>query len=76
MTEQSDYRDDKVFKVLSSVNRPIGPTEIAKLINEHWCLCGEYYSSAVISKSIKRLVKNGYIICPKRGKYIAAGAKK
>lgn len=64
-------RDRKVLAVLIKADKPIGPTEISKTINEEWCMVGQYFASSKIMPSLKRLIASGAIICPMRGKYIA-----
>lgn len=67
MTDTTKERNEKVLKILLAEFQPIGPTEIARLINEKWC-CDGYPSSAAISPILKRIgavkVGNGKYIRP------------
>jgi hypothetical protein len=39
---EKDRRDEQVREVLRNSPDPIGPTDIAKKINEHWCVPDGY----------------------------------
>lgn len=40
MTETQKERIEKIRKILESSPVPLGPTQIAREINEHWCIIG------------------------------------
>ena len=49
------HKEDKVKNVLKMADKPMGPTEIARWINEPWCKCGNYYYSSVIVPMLRRI---------------------
>lgn len=56
MSEVStEDRNAKVLAVLSASDKPIGPTEIARRINEPWCKCQGYFQSSVIVPVLRRI---------------------
>lgn len=54
-TFQSEGRDEKVLAVLLAAVEPIGPTEIARRINEPWCGEPGYYLSSAIMPILRRI---------------------
>lgn len=65
-----DNRDKKVRKVLSETASPITPTDIARQINEPWCMVNGYPQSAPIVPVLRRI----RAVVVSRGKYQAATA--
>ncbi len=59
-------RNNKVLKVLQEENSPIRPGDIARRINEDWCLFNGNPQGAVILPVLKRIgavnVGNGWVI--------------
>ena len=57
MTEvTTEQRNAKVLAVLKSTKAPLGPTEIARRINEPWCrVSGGYFKSSVIVPILRRI---------------------
>jgi hypothetical protein len=62
-----DDRDNKVRAVLQAATGPLGPTEIARLINEPWCVIqpGNYAQSSAITPVCRRIGASAT-----KGKYI------
>ena len=50
-----DNRDNKVRAILLAAAEPLGPTEIARRINEDWCGGGRYPSSSAITPVCRRI---------------------
>lgn len=55
MTKQAEERNEKVRAVLREALKPIGPSEIGKLIGEDWCCYGIYGLSAPITPICRRI---------------------
>ena len=53
---QAEYRNQRVREVLLASGKVLGPTEIARRIDEDWC-CGRYCvpSSAAIVPILRRI---------------------
>lgn len=53
---QMSERDEKVRAVLAAATEPLGPTEIARRIGEHWCtIKGRWPQSNVIVPVLRRI---------------------
>lgn len=50
-----DDRNNKVRAVLEQATEPLGPTEIARRINEPWCMAGGYPQSSIITPVLRKL---------------------
>lgn len=50
-----DERDNKVLTILKTASEPLGPTEIARRINESWCVPNGYPLSSVITPVCRRI---------------------
>lgn len=48
-------RQRLILEVLEEATEPIGPTEMARRINEEWCLPGGYPYTAVVCRELKRI---------------------
>lgn len=48
-------KNAKVFAVLQAEQKPIGPTEIARRINEPWCVDDGFAMSAPITPILRRI---------------------
>ena len=69
-----DDRDNKVRAVLEATSIPLGPTEIARRIDEEWCVAGGaggYPMSNTIVPVLRRIGAVG-----DRGKYTLTTEKK
>lgn len=51
----TEDRNAKVRAVLLAATEPIGPTEIARRINELWCKADSYFLSSSIAPVLKRI---------------------
>lgn len=51
----TEDRNAKVLAVLTASDKPIGPTEIARRINEPWCKTRGYFQSSVIVPVLRRI---------------------
>jgi hypothetical protein len=68
-TFSTEHRNNKVREVLRIAVKAIGPTEIARLIDEPWCVdkiegSGSYPNSSIIVTVLRRIGARTY-----RGKY-------
>ena len=52
---QSEYRNQRVREVLLTSGKVLGPTEIARRINEDWCKQYGVPSSSTINPILKRI---------------------
>lgn len=63
MTETQKERIEKIRKILESSPVPLGPTQIARQINEGWCIIGGTPQSNKICPMLKLMddvKRNGY----------------
>ncbi len=51
----TEDRNAKVLAVLVASDKPIGPTEIARRINEPWCKSENYFQSSAIVPVLRRI---------------------
>lgn len=51
----AEHRNEKVRAVLLAASEPLGPTEIARRVNEPWCGAGGYPSSAAVTPVLRRI---------------------
>lgn len=51
----TEERNAKVLAVLLTSDKPIGPTEIARRINEPWCKSNDYFQSSAIVPVLRRI---------------------
>lgn len=51
----AEDRNAKVLAMLAASDKPIGPTEIARLINEPWCKSQGYFQSSAIVPVLRRI---------------------
>ena len=58
-------RNNKVLAILEQATKPLGPTEIARRINEQWCMIGGQPQSSIITPVLRKLGVKGDI----SGKY-------
>jgi hypothetical protein len=71
-TFSTEHRNNKVREVLRTALKPLGPTEIARLIDEPWCVgkiegSGSYPNASIIITVLRRIGIRMY-----RGKYWSA----
>lgn len=51
----TEQRNAKVGAVLAAADKPLGPTEIARRINEPWCMTEHYPQSSAIVPVLRRI---------------------
>lgn len=66
----TEDRNAKVLAVLVASDKPLGPTEIARRINEPWCKNNDYFQSSVIVPVLRRI---GAVSCG--GRYSSPATK-
>lgn len=65
----TDQRNEKVRAVLASTQLALGPTEIARRIDEPWCKSEGYFQSGAIVPVLRRIGAVGI-----KGKYTLPAA--